>query len=122
LFANGVLTKKFSTFPVFKLKFTCRKRPTMPGTILENLSGRKLSVLVVILLLIQVGCFLVGLIGPRPATSQGIIATTCLDNASTTFNPNHWITLDCNKINLNNLKPGVTAENIVSPQFYLMIL
>lgn len=51
----------------------------MPGTIIENLSGKKLSVLVAVFLIAQLGCFLIGLISPSPATSQTILATVCID-------------------------------------------
>lgn len=85
----------------------------MPGTILENLSGRKLSILVAILLVSQLGCFFVGLIAPKPATSQAIIATTCLDNHTAAKNMNHWVGLDCQRIDL--MKRQVeAADDIVS--------
>ncbi|CAD7002799.1 unnamed protein product [Ceratitis capitata] len=52
----------------------------MAGTILENLSGRKLSVLVTLLLLSQVACFLLGgLLAPLPAGHQVILAMVCKD-------------------------------------------
>lgn len=52
----------------------------MSGTILENLSGRKISVLVAVLLILQVICFLIGgLIAPRPDTDQMITALPCKD-------------------------------------------
>ncbi|KAH0540596.1 protein wntless [Cotesia glomerata] len=53
----------------------------MQGTIIENLSGKKLSVLVVLLIIAQVICFLIGgLIAPKPATSQNILSTACKDD------------------------------------------
>ncbi|KFB39690.1 hypothetical protein ZHAS_00007161 [Anopheles sinensis] len=52
----------------------------MSGTILENLSGKKLSILVACLLLLQFLCFLLGgLIAPVPASVQTILATICKD-------------------------------------------
>ncbi|RZC36879.1 wntless [Asbolus verrucosus] len=88
----------------------------MPGTILENLSGRKLTVLVTVLLLSQLGCFLVGLIAPKPATSQGLLASTCLDTSPNSSDVDHWITPKCDrKIDLEKLQPsdGVKPEQIV---------
>ncbi|KOX73809.1 Protein wntless [Melipona quadrifasciata] len=52
----------------------------MQGTIIENLSGRKLSVLVILLVIAQIVCFLIGgLIAPTPASSQNILGTPCED-------------------------------------------
>ncbi|XP_014486768.1 PREDICTED: protein wntless [Dinoponera quadriceps] len=52
----------------------------MQGTIIENLSGKKLSVLVVLLIIAQIVCFLIGgLIAPTPASSQNILGTPCED-------------------------------------------
>ncbi|CAK9819048.1 Protein wntless [Anthophora plagiata] len=52
----------------------------MQGTIIENLSGRKLSVLVILLIIAQIVCFLIGgLIAPTPASSQSILGTPCKD-------------------------------------------
>lgn len=52
----------------------------MPGAIVENLSGRKLSVLMTILLMCQIICFLIGgLIAPSPASASMVLATNCLD-------------------------------------------
>ncbi|GIY77510.1 protein wntless [Caerostris darwini] len=53
----------------------------MAGTVLENLSGRKLIYLVVVLLVCQVICFLIGgLIAPAPSNVETILATKCLMN------------------------------------------
>lgn len=53
----------------------------MTGTILENLSGGKLSILVAILLICQGICFLIGgFIAPIPASHQNILGMTCRDN------------------------------------------
>ncbi|XP_034109774.1 protein wntless [Drosophila albomicans] len=55
----------------------------MSGTILENLSGRKLSILVSSLLLCQVACFLLGgLYAPLPAGHQTVLGTKCRDDPS----------------------------------------
>ncbi|EFA07787.1 Protein wntless-like Protein [Tribolium castaneum] len=85
----------------------------MPGTILENLSGRKLSVLVAILFFSQLGCFLVGLIAPKPANSQGILATVCHNNKTAAKDMNYWVTRNCERIDLNHVEPGLTADDIV---------
>ncbi|PRD22242.1 UNVERIFIED_CONTAM: wls [Trichonephila clavipes] len=51
----------------------------MAGTILENLSGRKLAYLVSGLLICQTICFLIGgLIAPAPSNVETILATKCL--------------------------------------------
>ncbi|XP_011299907.1 protein wntless [Fopius arisanus] len=53
----------------------------MSGTIIENLSGKKLSVLVVLLIIAQITCFLIGgLVAPKPATNQNILGTPCKDS------------------------------------------
>lgn len=50
----------------------------MPGAILENLSGRKLAVLVSVLLICQVICFLIGgLVAPTPSSAENFLATKC---------------------------------------------
>ncbi|OXU26764.1 hypothetical protein TSAR_000897 [Trichomalopsis sarcophagae] len=55
----------------------------MQGTIIENLSGKKLSVLVLLLVLGQIVSFLVGgLVAPPPSNSQNILGTACLDQRS----------------------------------------
>lgn len=89
----------------------------MPGTILENLSGRKLSVLVAILLVSQLTCFLIGLISPSPATSQGILSTVCVDDKPTADNINRWFTNKCHReVQLSQEKAtvGLDAKNLVS--------
>lgn len=88
----------------------------MPGTILENLSGRKLSVLAAILFVTQLGCFLVGLFAPKPAESQGLLATVCLDTSPNHSDINHWVTTKCQRIDLEKIeaRPDVTANEIVS--------
>ena len=50
----------------------------MPGAILENLSGRKLAVLISLLLVCQVVCFLIGgLVAPTPASAENCLAIKC---------------------------------------------
>ncbi|EDV51384.2 protein wntless isoform X2 [Drosophila erecta] len=53
----------------------------MSGTILENLSGRKLSILVTTLLLCQVLCFLLGgLYAPLPAGHVTVLGSLCRED------------------------------------------
>jgi len=53
----------------------------MSGTILENLSGRKLSILVASLLLCQVLCFLLGgLYAPLPAGHVTVLGSLCRED------------------------------------------
>ncbi|XP_054280120.1 protein wntless [Macrosteles quadrilineatus] len=57
----------------------------MPGAIVENLSGKKLFVLVAVLLILQVICFLIGgLIAPTPSNADSVLATKCLDSGNNT--------------------------------------
>ncbi|XP_064476876.1 protein wntless-like [Ornithodoros turicata] len=50
----------------------------MAGSILENISGRKLAVIVSIVLIIQFVCFLIGgLIAPAPSNADQILGTIC---------------------------------------------
>ncbi|CAH0564711.1 unnamed protein product [Brassicogethes aeneus] len=86
----------------------------MPGTILENLSGKKLSVLVGILLTFQLACFLVGLIAPSPANFQNVGATFCVDRNPDNKDENRWFTRQC-KESLHDLgnTTGLSAKNIV---------
>ncbi|XP_071547630.1 protein wntless isoform X2 [Panulirus ornatus] len=52
----------------------------MAGAIIENLSGRKLGVLIVFLMICQVVCFLVGaLIAPAPSSVMTVLGTKCID-------------------------------------------
>ncbi|XP_029839434.1 protein wntless isoform X1 [Ixodes scapularis] len=51
----------------------------MAGSILENLSGRKLACIVSVVLVIQLVCFLIGgLIAPAPSNADQILGTVCL--------------------------------------------
>ncbi|XP_030372992.1 protein wntless [Scaptodrosophila lebanonensis] len=64
----------------------------MSGTILENLSGRKLSILVSCLLLCQVACFLLGgLRAPVPAGHQNILGVVCRDKRDHQNDTNFWL-------------------------------
>ncbi|XP_066997496.1 protein wntless [Anabrus simplex] len=57
----------------------------MSGAILENLSGRKLTILIGVLLVCQVICFLIGgLVAPTPSNAERILATKCLDSGNNT--------------------------------------
>ncbi|KMQ92478.1 protein wntless-like protein [Lasius niger] len=63
----------------------------MQGTIIENLSGKKLSVLVMLLIIAQIVCFLIGgLIAPTPASSQNILGTPCKDISVNGSDQNKW--------------------------------
>ncbi|CAG9767063.1 unnamed protein product [Ceutorhynchus assimilis] len=93
-------------FEIFKFK--------MPGTILENLSGRKLSVLVTVLLLSQLACFLVGLISPSPAGIQTILATVCVDPEPEVRDK--WFSRNCPKkvdLRYDNALEGISPNNLV---------
>lgn len=51
----------------------------MPGVILENLSGRKLSVLVSVLAVLLVACFLIGgIVAPAPSNASSFLMTKCI--------------------------------------------
>ncbi|XP_055314054.1 protein wntless [Sitodiplosis mosellana] len=64
----------------------------MAGTILENLSGRKLGILVGTLLVCQVICFLIGgLIAPVPASVQTILGTVCKDIPGSFNDTTKWV-------------------------------
>uniref|UniRef100_T1IN05 Protein wntless n=1 Tax=Strigamia maritima TaxID=126957 RepID=T1IN05_STRMM len=55
----------------------------MGGVIIENLSGRKLSVLVTSLLLCQIVCFLIGgLIAPAPSGVLPVTGTKCINDSN----------------------------------------
>ncbi|KAJ6634656.1 Protein wntless [Pseudolycoriella hygida] len=64
----------------------------MTGTILENLSTKKLSILVVLLLICQFICFLIGgLIAPIPASVQPILGTICEDVPGSHNDTSIWL-------------------------------
>ncbi|XP_047035669.1 protein wntless [Helicoverpa zea] len=63
----------------------------MTGTIIENLSGRKLAILVSFLLFCQVTCFLIGgLVAPMPANTQNILGTVCRDMSIVKNDTTKW--------------------------------
>lgn len=103
-----------SEFSREKKNQNCSKK--MSGTILENLSGRKLAILVSSLLFCQIICFLIGgLIGkkfllfthnfflifvysvfrhstaPRPSSVQTILATICYDKPGAFNDTSIWL-------------------------------
>lgn len=52
----------------------------MPGVIIENLSGKKLSVLIAGLVVCQFACFLIGgFAAPNPSNADHVLATKCYD-------------------------------------------
>ncbi|XP_034948603.1 protein wntless [Chelonus insularis] len=96
----------------------------MQGTIIENLSGRKLSVLVTILIIAQIACFLVGgLIAPRPASNQNILGTHCKDERvnGTEADPNKWYWTrgegSCEKVDLHLFTYDTKYQNNDMHQF-----
>ena len=53
---------------------------TMTSTIIECMSTRKLTYVLVVLLSMQVACFLIGaIISPMPNSSMQYLATNCID-------------------------------------------
>lgn len=85
----------------------------MPDTVLENLSARKLSTLVSILLVIQLACFLIGgLQMPPPAGSLTSSTRICLDEEGTMkdlnkfYHPNTCKELKLNSEIMNELDPS----------------
>ncbi|KAF2360316.1 hypothetical protein FHG87_008927 [Trinorchestia longiramus] len=92
----------------------------MGGAIIENLSGRKLSVLIALLMLCQFLCFLMGgLVAPAPTSADDILGTKCYDKS---YNSSKWyqqrpVRLACNRIDdLDDsvgLERHITAENII---------
>ncbi|XP_033223582.1 protein wntless [Belonocnema kinseyi] len=79
----------------------------MQGTIIENLSGRKLSVLVSLLIIGQIVSFLIGgLIAPTPSSSQNILGIPCKDvRVNRTIPDNKWYYSrgkgSCSSVNLH---------------------
>nr|XP_014277536.1 protein wntless isoform X1 [Halyomorpha halys] len=60
----------------------------MSGTVIENLSGKKLSILVICFFLCQITCFLVGgFIAPQPAGIDSVLATKCASRG----NDSDWL-------------------------------
>ncbi|XP_047520524.1 protein wntless [Pieris napi] len=63
----------------------------MTGTVLENLSGRKLAILISFLLACLTMCFLIGgLVAPMPANSQTILGTVCRDRSKVKNDTTKW--------------------------------
>lgn len=88
----------------------------MPGTVLENLSARKLSILVLILLSIELTCFLIGgLQMPPPSSSVTSSARICLDEEDTRKNLNKFYYPEkCKKTSLDYDKnKGLQGHNLV---------
>ncbi|XP_028029413.1 protein wntless [Bombyx mandarina] len=90
----------------------------MTGTIIENLSGRKLAVLVTFLLLCQLTCFLIGgLVAPMPANAQMMIATVCKDTTTVKNDTTKWFYNRgkgaCQNIGLENLHHDLSETDFV---------
>ncbi|CAG9131634.1 unnamed protein product [Plutella xylostella] len=90
----------------------------MTGTIIENLSGRKLAVLVSFLLLCQVACFLIGgLVAPMPANAQNILGTVCRDTATEKNDTSTWFYNRgkgaCKTVDLGDFNQLFTEHDIV---------
>lgn len=83
----------------------------MPGVILENLSGRKLFVLVSILMVLQLACFLIGgLIAPSPSSPASALGSKCVD-----FSNSSWLYVRgkgaCNMLSKSYDIPEVIDSN-----------
>ncbi|CAG4939684.1 unnamed protein product [Colias eurytheme] len=90
----------------------------MTGTVLENLSGRKLAVLISFLLLCQVVCFLIGgLVAPMPANAQTILGTVCRDTTRRKNDTTKWFYNRgkgiCETVNLADLHHDLSESDIV---------
>ncbi|CAG9792799.1 unnamed protein product [Diatraea saccharalis] len=90
----------------------------MTGTIIENLSGRKLAVLVTFLLLCQITCFLIGgLIAPTPANTQNILGTVCKDANKVKNDTSKWYYNrgkgSCEIIDLDDMHHDLSETDIV---------
>lgn len=80
LFCNVFELSPWCEWP-FKYVLLCGRYSTMPGVILENLSGRKLSVLVSVLAVLLVACFLIGgIVAPAPSNASSFLMTKCEDD------------------------------------------
>ncbi|CAK1543372.1 unnamed protein product [Leptosia nina] len=83
----------------------------MAGTVLENLSSRKLAVLISFLLACQAICFLIGgLVAPVPANVQTILGTVCKDTSKDKNDTTKWFYVrgngKCESIDLANVQLG----------------
>ncbi|XP_061724332.1 protein wntless [Cydia pomonella] len=90
----------------------------MTGTIIENLSGRKLAILVTFLLLCQLTCFLIGgLVAPLPANAQTILGTVCKDTLTVKNDTTKWFYIRgkgaCTKIEITGTHVDYTENDIV---------
>lgn len=90
----------------------------MTGTIIENLSGRKLAVLVTFLLLFQLTCFLIGgLVAPMPANAQNILGTVCKDKSTMKNDTTKWYYNrgkgSCMTIDLGDMHQDLSETDIV---------
>ncbi|XP_026750584.1 protein wntless [Galleria mellonella] len=90
----------------------------MTGTIIENLSGRKLAVLMTFLLLCQITCFLIGgLVAPTPANANSILGTVCQDTSTVKNDTTKWFYNrgrgSCKSINLEDLHQDISEADIV---------
>ncbi|RXG68953.1 Protein wntless [Armadillidium vulgare] len=87
----------------------------MAGSIIENLSGRKLSILISLLMICQLLCFLIGgLIGPAPTSVMTALRRICLDK---NYDENKWYYTrgkgSCHIINSINT-PEITNQHDIS--------
>lgn len=90
----------------------------MTGTIIENLSGRKIAVLVSFLFLCQIACFLIGgLVAPVPANAQIILGTVCKDTTTMKNDTTKWFYNrgkgKCEVIDLRDLHQDLSETDIV---------
>lgn len=90
----------------------------MSGTIIENLSGRKLAYLVSFLLLCQITCFLIGgLVAPMPANAQIILGIPCQDTLKIKNDTSKWFysrgTGACSQLHLDELNHEYSENDIV---------
>jgi len=84
------------------------------GVILENLSGKKLFVLVSSLLFCQLACFLIGgIVAPQPSSSNNVLASKCLYNDS---NPWSYIRGEgkCSPHDLGKYKNSPAANSMAN--------
>ncbi|CAB3229891.1 unnamed protein product [Arctia plantaginis] len=84
----------------------------MTGTIIENLSGRKLAILVSFLLLCQLTCFLIGLVAPMPANVQSILGTVCKDTTTVKNDTTKWF-YNRGKGSCKNVNLGYTHHDLL---------
>ncbi|XP_052745145.1 protein wntless-like [Bicyclus anynana] len=112
---DGIISIDDTLYILYQLFAKTRK---MVGTIIKNLSGRKLTVLVTFLLLCQVVCFLIGgLVAPAPVNAQSILGTVCKDTSIMKNDTTKWYYYHgagkCEKIDLNSIHHEVSERDIV---------